>query len=103
MYAANAYFYVQIAVWASFMLANTAYENKLRYYKVYSLDFLNKLLPASLLVISILLFRIKFNSAKTKKLFASEKIILVHVAIFLSFIVVYAAERTLVNNSSSQP
>lgn len=80
------------------MLANTDYQDRVSYYKVYSFDAVNKLLPASLLVISIVLFRCKFNSTQTKKLFASEKIILVHVVIFLSFIIVYGAERTLVSN-----
>ena len=58
----NAYFYIQITTWTCFMLAYTDLEDKERMFKVESFDVANKFLPAILLIVSILLFRWRFNS-----------------------------------------
>ena len=44
------------------MFVYTGLEDKERYYQVQNFDAANKLLPAILLMVSILLFRLKFNS-----------------------------------------
>ena len=44
------------------MFVYTGLEDQARYYKVQNFDAANKLLPAILLMVSILLFRLKFNS-----------------------------------------
>ena len=60
--AASAYFFAQVATWAGIMFVYTGLEDQARYYKVQNFDAANKLLPAILLMVSILLFRLKFNS-----------------------------------------
>ena len=62
MYMANAYFYVQVATWTGFMLAFADYEELEINDKVRIFDVANKLLPATVLIVSILLFRCRFNS-----------------------------------------
>lgn len=53
---------------------------------------MNKLLPAILLVISIVVFRSKFNSQQAHKVFAKEKkIVFVHLVIYISFIIMDGA------------
>ena len=65
--------------------------------KVWNFDAVNKFLPAILLIISVLLFRHKFNSKQSQKIFAREKIIAIHLGIFISFIIVYAPYLALTN------
>ena len=95
MYSANTYFFVQVVTWAGFMLAFTDYEDKKRYAKVLDYDAVNKLVPAIILIISVLLFRCRFKSKQSQKVFAREKIIVVHVVLFLFFVVVYALNLIL--------
>lgn len=99
MCAANTYFYLQIAIWAGFMFAYTDYEDRNRFHKVYAFDAVNKLLPAILLIVSILVFRGMFNSKQAQKVFAKEKkIVLVHLVIFISFIILYVVFTFVYNN-----
>ena len=74
------------------MLAYSDFEDIESYDKVYNFDPANKLLPAILLIISVLLFRCRFNSKKSQKVVASEKVIIIHVSLFLSFVVTYASK-----------
>ena len=62
MNAVNAYFFVQVATWATLMLAYSRFKDIRTNKLVFSFDAVNKFLPAILLIISILLFRSKFNS-----------------------------------------
>ena len=81
------------------MFAYTDYEDREKFHKAYVFDSVNKLLPAILLIISILIFRSKFNNEKTQKVFAKEKkIVLVHLVIFFSFIILYVAFTFVYNN-----
>jgi len=57
IYGANAYFYVQVATWASFMFVYRRFEDIQGFLRVVNFDAANKLLPAILLVFTILLFR----------------------------------------------
>ena len=72
------------------MLAYSDFEDIESYDKVYNFDPANKLLPAILLIISVLLFRCRFNSKQSQKVVASEKVIIIHVALFLSYVMTYA-------------
>ena len=63
--------------------------------KVEKLDAANKFSPAIVLVISVLLFRCRFNGKQSKKVFAREKVIVVHVVLFLSFVITYASFHIL--------
>ena len=91
MNAVNAYFFVQLATWASFMLAYSRLKDIKSNKLVFSFDAANKLLPAILLIISILLFRFKFNSKVQQKVFAREKLVLVHLIIFVSFLIAFGS------------
>ena len=92
LYAVNAYFFAQLATWTCFMLAYSDYGDRASFDKVYNFDPANKLLPAILLIISVMLFRCRFNSKKSQKVVASEKVIIIHVSLFLSFVVTYASK-----------
>ena len=72
------------------MFTYRKYEDKTIMSKVWNFDAINKFVPAILLIISVLFFRIKFNSKQSNKVFANEKIIALHLGIFLSFIIFYA-------------
>ena len=61
MNVANAYFYVQVATWTCFMLAYTDYEELTSNDKVKIFDVANKFLPATVLIVSVLFFRCRFN------------------------------------------
>ena len=54
-------------------------------------DVANKFLPAIVLIISVLYLRSRFNGKQSEKVFAREKIIIVHVTLLLSFIITYAS------------
>ena len=77
------------------MLAYTDYEDKASMLNVGKFDAANKLLPAIVLIISILRFRCKLKSKHAHKIFAIEKLMIVHIAIFLSFVIIYAAYLAL--------
>ena len=62
---------------------------------MYNFDSANKLLPAIMLIISVLLFRCRFNGKQSQKVVASEKVIVIHVALFLSYVMTYASELIL--------
>ena len=87
----NAYFFVQVAAWAYFMIAYSDFEDFEILFKVISFDPANKLLPAIVLVISVLLFRCRFNSKKSQKVVANEKVIVFHVILFLSYVITYSS------------
>ena len=95
MYTANAYFLTQVTIWACCMFAYSRQEDIEIMRKVFKFDAVNKLIPAILLIITVLLFRCRFNSKQSKKVFAREKLIVVHVAIFLLFVTSYAASLVL--------
>ena len=95
MIAANTYFFAQVGIWASFMLLNAGLEDRKSMNKVEKLDTANKFSPAIVLVISVLLFRCRFNGKQSKKVFAREKVIVVHVVLFLSFVFTYATFHIL--------
>jgi len=90
MYAAHTYFCVQVATWAGFILAYSNLKDIMLMTRVAEFDAVNKLVPALLLIISITIFRLKLNCNRNKRIFAREKIILLHVTIFLLFVLVYA-------------
>ena len=71
--------------------------------KVAQFDALNKLVPAMLLLISITIFRCKLNRNRNKKFFVREKIILVHLSIFLIFVVVYSINLESYRRSQNAP
>ena len=53
-------------------------------------------MPAVILVISIFFFRRKFNSKQVQKVFAREnKIVIVHLLIFISFLIVFGTYYVL--------
>ena len=91
MNTANGFFYTQLAIWAGFMLAYTNTNDNENYYKVRSYDAVNKLAPAILLIISIVLFRCKLKIKSSKKFFAIEKLMIVHMTLFISYVLVYTA------------
>ena len=64
-------------------------------YKVDNFDTANKLLPAILLVITILLFRCQVSRLRTRTFFSREKLMLVHTAIFLTYLLAYVTNLTL--------
>jgi uncharacterized protein (DUF486 family) len=99
----DAYFYVQVTAWACLMLANTNYKNILSMEKVLSFDAANKLLPAIVLIISIVFFRYRFSGKRNQKIFARENIIVVHIAIFLFYVTTYAANNILNSHYVSSP
>ena len=90
MNTANAYFFIQVATWTGCMLAYTDYEVRPTFYRVYSFDAANKFLPVIVLIISILLFRRRFDGKQSQKVIANEKIIVVHIILFLSYAVFYS-------------
>jgi hypothetical protein len=59
--AANTYFYLQVAIWESFILVFKDYADRENYLRVQNYDALNKLMPAVLLIVTILLFRCQVN------------------------------------------
>ena len=77
------------------MLAYTNFEDYESYLKVYSFDPANKISPAIVLIISVLLLRCRFNGKQSQKLFAREKVIVVHVVLFLSYVITYATSLIL--------
>lgn len=91
MNGVNAFFYAQLAIWAGLMLANRDTEDFKSYYKVRLFDTVNKLLPAILMIISILFIRLKLRRKQTMKVYSIEKLITVHIAIFLTYVIVYTA------------
>ena len=104
MYAANAFFCLQITIWAGFAFAYSDSKDMTSFEKVYGFDVVNKLLPALVLVISIFFFRRQFNSKQAQKVFAKEKkIVLVHLGIFISFIIVFGTYYALRLKSLNSP
>ena len=79
------------------MLAYSNYEDKESFVKATNFDTANKVLPAILLIISVLLLRCRFNGKQSKKVVASEKVIIVHVSLFVAYIMSYASY--LISNS----
>ena len=65
MNAANAYFFIQETAWVCCMLAYIREEDKEILHKVMNYDGANKLLPAIVLIVSIVLFRCEFNSKQS--------------------------------------
>ena len=100
MYAAHTYFCIQIAIWAGFILTYSNWNDRILMTRVAEFDAVNKLVPALLLIISITIFRLKLSCNRNQRFFAREKIILVHVTIFLLFVLVYAIN--LISYSRSQ-
>ena len=91
MFAANAYFLLQVAIWAGFMFALSNFDEIEAKNKAWAFDALNKFCAAILLITSILVLRRNFNSKEAQKVFAKEKkIVLVHLVIFLSFCIFLA-------------
>ena len=103
MNAANAYFIIQVTAWACCMFTYRREEDWAILNTVRDYDGANKLLPAIVLIVSIVLFRCKFNSKQSKKVFAREKIIVVHVIIFLFFLGTYAPSLILYSNYQASP
>ena len=103
MNAVNAYFYAQVAAWSSCMFAYCREEDYAQMGAVANYDALNKVTPALLLILSILLFRFRFNGNKSKQVFARENIIAIHVIIFVSFIITYAPNIVLYSYYVSSP
>lgn len=101
--AANTYFFLQAATWAGFMFAYRSYEDRQIMFKVNKFDIVNIFLPAIVLIISVLLFRCRFNSKQSQKFFARERIIIVHLTIFLSSVILYAAWQVLTIYWSTSP
>lgn len=87
--AINVYFFAQLATYAGLLLASSSYDDRVSYYKIANFDAANKLLPVLLLISSLLFLRCRFTGERSRKAFASEKIIVVHSAIFLSFVIIY--------------
>ena len=85
------------------MFAYSDFEDRTRMNDVANFDALNKLLPAVLLILSILLLRCRVNGKKSKEVFAREKIIAFHVVIFLSLVTVYATNIILYSYYVSSP
>ena len=91
LFAANAFFLLQVAIWAGFMFAYSNIVEKESYDKAYTFDALNKFFAVILLATSILVLRRDFSSKQAQKVFAKEKkIVLVHLVIFLSASIVFA-------------
>ena len=95
MNAANVFYYAQLATWAGFMLAYTDFEDGAKYAKVRIYDAVNKLVPAILLIISIVLFRCKLKNQRSNKVFAIEKLMIISLAIFIFYVIIYAASLAL--------
>ena len=100
---ANAYFFIQVGAWACFMFAYTDYEDSAGTDKIKIFDAVNKLLPGIVLIISVLVLRSRFNGKKSNKFFAREKVIVVHVALFLFYILTYAIFRVLTSLDNRSP
>jgi len=100
LFAANVYYYVQITVWASFMLVYRRYEDKSKQALVSGFDALNKLLPAILLLCTVLILRCQIYKLQSKAFVAREKLIFIHMSIFLSYIFAYMTFLTLLNLKS---
>ena len=103
MNATHAYFYLQLTIWASFVVYYIQYEDYAEMTKLVELDAVNKLMPVLLLVISLTIFRFKLNYNRNQKFFARETIILVHLTISILFVVVYAANLMLYSRSYNTP
>ena len=84
MNAANSYFFVQITAWAFCMFSFTSYEDAASVHKVQQFDVANKILPATVLIVTVLLFRYRLQKSKLEKVFAREKIIVFHLSSMLS-------------------
>ena len=56
---------------------------------------MNKLLSAIVLIISVLLFRCRFNGKKSQKVVANEKVMVVHVTLFISYFIAYVSQMIL--------
>ena len=77
------------------MLAYTDYDDFENMQKVKTFDPANKLLPAIILIISVLLFRCRFNGEQSQDVVANEKVIVAHLGIFITFVLTYAASIIL--------
>ena len=73
------------------MFVYSRYEDKPDLSNLWNYDVFNKLFPAILLIISVVLFRCRFKGKKSEKILAREKIIVVHLVIFASYVLTYAA------------
>jgi magnesium-transporting ATPase (P-type) len=80
------------------MVTYRRYEDSASYYKVLYFDTFNKSLPAILLIISILSIRRKFRSSRARGFYAREKIVVVHFAIFFSYLILYVVFIILFSN-----
>ena len=77
------------------MVVYSNYEDRTSNDKVKTFDSVNKFLPAFLLIISVLLFRCRLNGKQSENVIPNEKVIVVHVALFLSFILIYVTHLIL--------
>ena len=64
---------------------------------------MNFLLPAIVLIISLLIFRCRLNGMQTRNIFAREKLVAVHIAVFLSFAITYTTSFALYSYWYSSP
>ena len=91
IFAASAIFYTLETIWASLMIFNRHESEKLAMDKIFILDAVNKILPALLLIITIMIFKGQINKLSARSFFAREKLMLVHTLLFCVFIVAYIA------------
>ena len=73
------------------MLVYTFHEDGASLNKVIEYDPANKILPAILLIISVLLFRLRFNGKQSQRVIANEKLIVVHVTLFVFYAITYVS------------
>ena len=73
------------------MLVYTFHEDGASLNKVIEYDPANKILPAILLIISVLLFRFRFNGKQSQRVIANEKLIVVHVSLFVFYAITYVS------------
>ena len=95
MNGVNAYFFAQVTTWAFFMFANRREEDQTIMNKLFICDAANKILPAIVLILSVLFFRWRFNSQQLQKVFARENIIVVLLGIFFFYIITYVTYLVL--------
>ena len=61
IYAVNVYFYAQLAAWAGCAFAYSRDATKTKMKIVNYIDAVNKIMPATVLIISVLVLRCRFN------------------------------------------
>lgn len=76
-------------MWVSLMISHRHEDEKLKMQKIFILDVVNKILPALLLIITIMIFKSQIKKLKACAFFPREKLMLVHTLVFCVFIVAY--------------